>query len=144
MWRIAQLKSQHEACLAIVQDIRSRSSHITDRLGAVEITMMLARLTGIMRIHLALEDEILYPALRKSSNPRTAEIGERAWREMGGLADVFLDFVERWKRADVVLAEQVRFRSESGTVFGALVHRIETEHREVYPLATQIAASRAA
>lgn len=144
MWRIAQLTSQHDACLAIVQDIQARSAHIADRLGAVEITMMLARLTGIMRIHLALEDEILYPALRKSSNPRTAEIGERAWREMGGLADVFLDFVERWKRADVVLAEQARFRSESGTVFGALVQRIETEHREVYPLATQIAASRAA
>lgn len=144
MWRIAQLQSQHEACLAIVHDIQARSIAIPDRLHAVEITLMLARLTGILRIHLALEDEILYPALRKSSNPRTAEIGERAWREMGGLADVFLDFVDRWKRADVLLAEQDRFRSESDAVFRALVQRIEMEHREVYPIAAQIAASRVA
>ncbi len=144
MWRTAQLKSQHEACLAIVQDIQSRSTHIADRPGAVEITLMLARLTGILRIHLALEDEILYPALRKSSHPRTAEIGERAWREMGGLADVFLDFIDRWKRADVLLAQQARFRSESAEVFTALAQRIDMEHREIYPLAEQIAATRAA
>lgn len=144
MWRIAQLQSQHEACLAIVQDIQTRSMHISDRAAAVEITLMVARLTGILRIHLALEDEILYPALRRSSDPRTAEIGERYWREMGGLADMFLDYVDRWKRADAVLAEQERFRSESATVFKALADRIEKEHREIYPLAEQVAATRAA
>ncbi|MFN3819254.1 hemerythrin domain-containing protein [Blastomonas sp.] len=144
MWRIAQLQSQHEACLAIVQDIQSRSAHIPDRPAAVEITLMLARLTGILRIHLALEDEILYPALRKSNDPRTAEIAERYWREMGGLADMFLDFVDRWKRADVVLTEQARFRSEATMVFSALAERIEKEHREVYPLAEQIRTMRAA
>ena len=144
MWRIAQLQSQHEACLAIVQDIQTRSMHISDRAAAVEVTLMVARLTGILRIHLALEDEILYPALRRSSDPRTAEIGERYWREMGGLADMFLDYVDRWKRADAVLAEQERFRSESATVFKALADRIEKEHREIYPLAEQVAATRAA
>lgn len=144
MWRIAQLQSQHEACLAIVQDIVARSRYIADRAAAVEITLMMARLTGILRIHLALEDEILYPALRKSSDPRTAEIGERYWREMGGLADIFLDFVERWKRADTLLAEQAKFRSESATVFKALADRIEKEHREIYPLANHLGATRAA
>jgi hemerythrin-like domain-containing protein len=144
MWRIAQLQSQHEACLAIVEDIKERSAHVADRPSAVEITLMLARLTGILRIHLALEDEILYPALRKSSDPQIADIGERSWRDMGGLADVFLDFIDRWKRADVLLAEQARFRSESETVFRALAQRIEMEHRDIYPLAVQIAATRAA
>ena len=144
MWRIAQLQSQHEACLAIVQDIQTRTVHIADRLTAVEVTLMLARLTGILRIHLALEDEILYPALRRSGNPRTAEIGDRFWQEMGGLADMYLDFADRWKRADVLLAEQGRFRSESAIVFKALAERIEKEHREVYPLAEQINAARVA
>lgn len=144
MCRIAQLQSQHEACLAIVQDIQAHSAHIADRLSAVEITFMLARLTGILRIHLALEDEILYPALRKSSNPRTAEIGERCWQEMGGLADTYLDFADAWKRADVLLADQARFRSESAAVFKALAERISHEHREVYPLVAQIESIRAA
>ncbi|MDM7957585.1 hemerythrin domain-containing protein [Blastomonas sp.] len=144
MWRIAQLQSQHEACLAIIQDIQTRSACIADRPSAVEITLMLARLTGILRIHLALEDEILYPALRKSSDPHVAAIGERAWREMGGLADIFLDFIDRWKRADALLANQARFRSESDTVFKALAQRIDMEHREVYPLAEHSKATRAA
>ncbi|MCG6119098.1 MAG: hemerythrin domain-containing protein [Blastomonas sp.] len=143
MWRIAQLQSQHEACLAIIQDIQTRSAVIADRTSAVEITLMLARLTGIMRIHLALEDEILYPALCKSGDPRIAEIGERACREMGGLADTFLDFIDRWKRADALLAEQAGFRSESDAIFAALAQRIEMEHREVYPLADHLTAMRA-
>lgn len=144
MWRITQLTSQHEACLAIVQDIQNRSGDIADRAAAVEITLMLARLTGILRIHLALEDEILYPALRKSGDPHIAETGERSWREMGGLADTFLDFVDRWKRADALLADRDRFRSESDAVFKALAQRIEMEHREIYPLAAQLAKTRVA
>jgi hemerythrin-like domain-containing protein len=144
MPRTAQLKSQHEACLAIVGDINRRSVRIEDRASAVEITMMLARLTGILRIHLALEDEILYPALRKSPDRAVAEIGERYWREMGGLADTFLNFVDRWKRADTLLAEQSRFRTEAAEVFKALGDRIAMEHREVYPLAERIKMRRVA
>lgn len=144
MWRIARLQVQHEACLAIVQDINARCHPVADRQTAVDITLMLARLTGILRIHLALEDEILYPALRNSSDPDIAEIGARFWQEMGGLADRFLEFVERWKRADVLLAEQDRFRSESAAVFKALADRIDREHRDVYPLVARIGRANAA
>ncbi len=143
-WRIGQLQSQHEACLAIVHDIEARSAVIADRGAAVEITLMLARLTGILRIHLALEDEILYPALRNASDARIAETAERYWQEMGGLAGAFLDFVDRWKRADTLLAEADRFRSESTLVFGALAERIAREHGEIYPMAERLRAARAA
>lgn len=105
---------------------------------------MLARLTGILRIHLALEDEIIYPALRNSPDPQMGAIGQRYWDEMGGLADTFLDFVDRWKRADAVLANPDGFRSESADVFKALEERIAREDREVYPLAERTRISRAA
>lgn len=143
-WRIGQLQSQHEACLAIVQDIQARSAHIPDRPAAVEITLMLARLTGILRIHLALEDEILYPALRNASDPEMARTAERYWQEMGGLADAFLDFVDRWKRADRLLADQQAFRTEAAHVFAALGDRIEREHGEIYPMAEKLRIARAA
>lgn len=143
-WRIGQLQSQHEACLAIVEDIQARSDHITDRGSAVDIALMLARLTGILRIHLALEDEILYPALRNAKDPQIAAAAEQYWQEMGGLADTFLDFVDRWKRADMVLADPARFRSESEVVFKALGDRIGREHDEIYPMAERLRAVRAA
>lgn len=143
-WRIGQLQSQHEACLAIVGDIEARSAHIADRPSAVEITLMMARLTGILRIHLALEDEILYPALRNASDPHIAQMAERYWQDMGGLADTFLDFVDRWKRADMLLTEPERFRSESAVVFKALTERIAREHDEIYPMAERLRAARAA
>ncbi len=143
-WRFGQLQSQHEACLAIVEDIQARSDHIADRPSAVDITLMLARLTGILRIHLALEDEILYPALRNAKDPKIAAAAERHWQEMGGLADTFLDFVDRWKRADMVLAEPELFRSESAVVFKALGDRIGREHDEIYPMAERLGAARAA
>ncbi|WAC23037.1 hemerythrin domain-containing protein [Blastomonas sp. SL216] len=138
------MQSQHEACLAIVHDIEARSVAIADRGAAVEITLMLARLTGILRIHLALEDEILYPALRNASDPVIAQTAERYWQEMGGLADAFLNFVDRWKRADRLLAEADCFRSESALVFAALAERIAREHGEIYPMAERLRAARAA
>ncbi|ESZ85447.1 MAG: hemerythrin [Blastomonas sp. CACIA14H2] len=138
------MQSQHEACLAIVQDIQARSVQIADRPAAVEITLMMARLTGILRIHLALEDEILYPALRNASDAEVARTAERYWQEMGGLADAFLDFVDRWKRADVLLADADRFRAESAHVFAALAERIEREHAEIYPMAERLRTARAA
>ncbi|WP_017672777.1 hemerythrin domain-containing protein [Blastomonas sp. AAP53] len=143
-WRIGQLQSQHDACLAIVEDIQARSAHIADRASAVEITLMLARLTGILRIHLALEDEILYPALRNAKDPKIAAAAEHHWQEMGGLADTFLDFVDRWKRADMVLNESELFRRESAGVFKALGDRIGREHAEIYPMAEKLRAARAA
>ena len=143
-WRIGQLQSQHEACLAIVEDIQARSAHIADRPSAVEITLMLARLTGILRIHLALEDEILYPALRNAKDPKIAATAERHWQEMGGLGDTFLDFVDRWKRADALLAAPEQFRTESAVVFKALGDRISREHDEIYPMAERLRAVRAA
>jgi hemerythrin-like domain-containing protein len=143
-WRIGQLQSQHEACLAIVEDIVARSADVADRSSAVEITLMLARLTGILRIHLALEDEILYPALRNASDRDIAQTAEHYWQEMGGLADTFLDFVDRWKRADTLLAEAARFRSESAVVFQALADRIGREHDEIYPMAEKLRTARAA
>jgi len=143
-WRIGQLQSQHEACLAIVEDIQARSVQIADRGTAVEITLMLARLTGILRIHLALEDEILYPALRNASDPAIAATAERYWQEMGGLADSFLDFVDRWKRADRVLEQADGFRAESALVFKALGDRIAREHADIYPMAEGLRAARAA
>ncbi len=143
-WRIGQLQSQHEACLAIVHDIEARSAHIPDRTAAVEITLMLARLTGILRIHLALEDEILYPALRNASDPDVARTAERYWQEMGGLANAFLDFIDRWKRADALLAAQDAFRTESAHVFAALADRIAREHGEIYPMAERLRTARAA
>lgn len=143
-WRIGQLQSQHEACLAIVQDIQARAVHIPDRPAAVEITLMLARLTGILRIHLALEDEILYPALRNATDAETARTAERYWQEMGGLSHAFLDFVDRWKRADALLTDQQAFRAESTYVFAALADRIEREHSEIYPMAERLRTLRAA
>ena len=105
---------------------------------------MLARLTGILRIHLALEDEILYPMLRNARDPHIAQIAEHYWQEVAGLADTFLDFIDRWKRADLLLAEAPRFRSESQAVFKALADRIDREHAEIYPMAEKLRISRAA
>jgi len=137
-WRAQQLIHQHEEVLALTRDIEAAARAIADRDAAVAITLQLARLAGILRIHHALEDEILYPALRSSPDPETARRGERLWREVGGVAEAFMHFSGNWKRADTLLAEQHRFRSEAHAMFAMIAHRITIEQREVFPLAERV------
>lgn len=145
--RTASLRRQHDAALAIVAEIvalTERMGPAPDRADAYAATLLLARLTGTLRIHFAQEDRMLYPALMASSHGDTATVARRFAEEMGQIGPAFAAFAERWSRIDALLADPAGFRRESQAIFAALGRRVARENEELYPLAEALHAAETA
>lgn len=135
MSRSANLRRQHDAILALASDLTDAQSTLATHAEAALAATRLAKLTGVLNLHLAAEDRALYPQLRASSDPAVAETARRFMREMGGLAKVYAEFAARWRSATTILADPEGFRTETAAVLSALGTRIERENTELYPLA---------
>jgi hypothetical protein len=102
--------------------------------AAETISMQLARLAGVVNLHLAMEDKALYPALLAHSDATVAATARRFNEEMGSLAATFVAYIKAWPTAAAIKADPVRFSTESKAVFNALSKRIHRENVELYVL----------
>jgi hemerythrin-like domain-containing protein len=105
---------------------------------AEEIVVQLLAMTGAIKLHLAAEDRVLYPALANASDPLVAQTSRMFQQEMGGLAGTLTAFVSRWNLAAKILQDPQGFRDEANAVFKALYMRVQRENRELYPMAEAI------
>lgn len=102
---------------------------------AEEIVVQLLAMTGAIKLHLAAEDRVLYPALANASDPLVAQTSRMFQQEMGGLANTLTAFVSRWNLAAKISQNPQGFRDEANAVFKALHMRVQRENRELYPMA---------
>ena len=136
----ANLRRQHDAVLNLIEEIVAASDRLGDGPDGLdpgcpsEIGLMLARMTGILRIHFAQEDRLLYPGLMRSGDIETANTATRFFDEMGDLGQVYADFAGRWTMA-AIRSDPRKFREESQGVFTVLGERIARENEQLYPLA---------
>lgn len=133
MGRTATLRRQHDAAVDLVGQIIERSNGSATLDNAYRIGLLLAKLTGLLRIHFAQEDHSLYPSLLAS--PASALTARHFMDEMGDLAATFEAFAKRWTSSTAIAADFAGFRRESGAVFAALADRVRRENEELYPLA---------
>ncbi|TZG26189.1 hemerythrin domain-containing protein [Sphingomonas montanisoli] len=137
MSRTANLRRQHDDAVAIVGEFNALLAGrpgIETRDGAFQATLLLAKLTGLLRIHFAQEDRQLYPSLMASGG-RAAMIARRFVDEMGDLGPTYGAFAQRWESAARILSDPRGFRRESKAVFTALADRITRENEQLYPIA---------
>jgi hemerythrin-like domain-containing protein len=102
---------------------------------AEEIVRQLLAMSGAIKLHLAAEDRMLYPALACAEDPLVAQTSRMFQQEMGGLAGTFMAFVGRWNIAAKISQDPQGFRDEANAVFKALHMRVQRENRELYPMA---------
>lgn len=105
---------------------------------AEAIVEQLVSMSAAIKLHLAAEDRMLYPALAGAADPRIAETGRQFQQEMGGLAGTYGAFAARWNLAAKIAHDPQGFRHEANEVFKALHTRVQRENRELYPLAEMI------
>ncbi len=138
MSRTANLRRQHDAAVDLVGEIVRASTTIERHQHAYDITVKLAKLTGLLRIHFVQEDKTLYPYMMASTNGLASDTARAFSAEMGGLSQTFEHFAQRWTSSAALLADPEGFRRESAVVFEALGKRIVRENEQLYPLADAI------
>ena len=138
MYRIENLRRQHEALLEMSEQLSQSSRVIDTKQHASQCARLLARMTGILTQHLAAEDRALYPRLIVSDNPHVSDTARSFSIQMGGLAQRYLGFEDEWRSGQAILAEPGRFRIELIRILAMLHKRIERENQILYPMLEDI------
>jgi len=81
--------------------------------------------------HLATEDRVLYPMLRRSPDRATAALADRFAAELGGLADTFKDYMRHWT-AERLARDPDGFERDTRGLSAWLDERIRREEAELY------------
>lgn len=133
----SKIKSDHDALFGSIDALRALvQAGIAE--NAAAIFKELVKTSAAIKLHLAVEDRMLYPALAGAADPSIAATGKRFQQEMGGLANAYGAFAARWNSISRISGEPAEFRREANDVFKALHARILLENNELLPLAETV------
>ena len=102
--------------------------------GLFLTSLALEALPPTETVHLAMEDNALYPRLAQVNVDNSRGVAEAFQQEMGGLARTFAGYNEKWQ-ANEIAADPAGFARDTHAVFAAIGRRIARENAELYPLA---------
>jgi hemerythrin-like domain-containing protein len=128
-------RSQHREILELVQELTAKLDAATIERDATHgIRGLLNVLAGKLTVHLALEDDALYPRMLQHRNPQIRERVANFIAEMGGIDDVFRQYLVRWPTAQLIQANSEAFVHDTNQVFEVLRLRMAREDNELYPI----------
>lgn len=134
MARTDKFREQHKKIGDIVKEIQGQLDEKNLTANSKNTVVLLGRLSGVIKLHLAMEDESLYPGLAKSANPKTKYVAEKFITEMGGIAKAYLSYADKWN--EKAIRENAKgFITETTGIIKVLGERIQKEESELYPLA---------
>jgi Hemerythrin HHE cation binding domain len=86
---------------------------------------------GKLSIHLAMEDQSLYPRLIQHANESIRETAKRFAREMRGVKPAVGSFGRKWTEAEL-RTNPTAFCDEAKKLFVVLANRIKRENTQLY------------
>jgi len=127
----ARFRTQHAELIRLVKDLQTDAE--SPNMDGRALRSSLSGLGGKITMHLAMEDDSLYPRMRSHSNPAVGTMATRFSEEMQGIKSAFQAFSERWS-AQKIEGDRASFRNEMQAIFSALENRIQRENNELYAL----------
>lgn len=129
---IDKFKHQHLDILGGIAALRTLvQAGIVEHAAA--ISQHIIGMSGMVKLHLAVEDNLLYPALESSGNSSLANMSKRYRDEMNGISGGYLEFASKWNSPRLLEEQPEVFREEANRVLKILYERMKKEDREFYP-----------
>jgi len=130
--KLQRFEHDHHAILDGIHQLRRLIAAGIEH-NAAPITQLLMKMSAEIKLHLAVEDRVVYPAFANSGRPELAAMGRFYQNEMGDLSGKYTEFATHWNLPARIVAEPARFRDEANAVFKALFLRTKREESELYP-----------
>ena len=130
--QIDKFKHQHG-------DIKRRIAELRDlaRAGAdthaEAIAQGIVAMSALIKLHLAVEDQVLYPALQADRQSDLARLARHYQSDMVPIAAAYDAFARRWNTSQRVRENVVEFRDDANLVLRKLHERMLREDRDFYP-----------
>ena len=129
---IEKFKHQHADILSNISALRRLSQAGVAR-NAARIAGLIVRMSSTIKLHLAVEDQALYPALQRGANAELARMGQQYQEDMGPIAQAYDAFAKRWNRPESVRRDEQSFRDDANRVLRMVFERMQRENRDFYP-----------
>lgn len=100
--------------------------------NAETIAHCVARLAGIISVHLSMEDKFMYPKLAESTDDKIKSLGTRYQKQMGSIAANFTVYKDKYNTKAEVLQGASKIKAETDKMFKEILNRIKTEEAELY------------
>jgi len=109
--------------------------------GAADVHRALSSLSGILKVHLAMEDRSLYPHLVNHRDLQLRTLAVRFLDERAALRQRYDDYQHRWPSAIAIERDAERFIDESRQILGMLWTRMKTEDDVLHPEIVRVYAA---
>ena len=129
---IEKFKHQHTDILRGIATLRALA-HAGVEGNATAIAQGIVAMSGTIKLHLAVEDKVLYPALQRGDNAELARLGRQYQSEMESIASAYDAFARRWNTADNVRRGAQDFRDQANVVLRKVYERMQREDHDFYP-----------
>jgi iron-sulfur cluster repair protein YtfE (RIC family) len=129
---IDKFKHQHIEILTSISTLRALAqSGIRD--NATAISERIIAMSSLIKLHLAVEDKVLYPTLQNGKDALLARMGKKYQDEMKNIAAAYMGFARRWNTSTTVAQNPEGFRRDANEVLKVLHTRMRKENTEFYP-----------
>lgn len=135
MAHIAAYLKQHSELLGIAGQISGKLNAEAIENDIKSIVDLLTVLSLKLFFHLSMEDKVLYPSLLNSPVDGAKETAQKFMEEMGGIAEAFKAYRDKWATSVAIQANPKDFINETTSLIQALDNRISREEKELYILA---------
>ncbi|MGY6270162.1 hemerythrin domain-containing protein [Achromobacter denitrificans] len=129
---IDKFKQQHVDILQGIASLRRLAQAGVAR-NAAEIARAIVSMSATIKLHLAVEDRALYPALARCADADLARTGRMFQDEMDAIARNYEDFARRWNNAGSLERDEAGFRADANVVLRRVHERMQRENRDLYP-----------
>jgi hypothetical protein len=138
MGSTASLRTQHLEMVGIVGVIQKKLAPTINADTAKSIRADFNKLAGILLIHLAMEDKVMYPKLLKNVDQKVSGLAKKFFAEMEGIKVVFDGYKNKWLVSGAIEAQTANFLKDTDGLFKALGSRISKEDKDLYPIVEQL------
>lgn len=134
MARSTMIHAQADAAEAMIDRIVIGIAGYAGDGSAFPLSLDVARLGNILRIHYSIADRQLYPLLIRCGGPRAVRIAHEFQREVSVVGGRFDRFRQRWSSSSAIAGDVAQFRVEAEAMMALLRDRLGRERRDLYPL----------
>lgn len=128
-----KFRKQHAEIVLMVGQIEPLLDPQKLTASANEVRSLLSTLLGKLSLHLAMEDNSLYPRLQQHQDPKLREIAKQYMKEMSDVKPSVEAFGRKWTEREIQ-ANAATFCAETKKIFAVLADRIKRENTQFYPL----------
>lgn len=129
-----RFERQHREIIELMEQIEGHLKPNALRIEAEDVRHLLLGLSGKLSVHLAMEDDALYPKLLTHPDQDVKNLTKSFKEEMGDLAESFKVYKQTWTKSQAIESNAQQFIDESKQVFMHLYKRISRENKELFPL----------